>query len=291
MYNPFIEKKEQGDDDALLIGSALEGKQESLEKLILRHQAWIYNIAFKMVMDHDDASDVTQEILIKMITNLSTYDRAKGAFRTWLYRIVVNHIITMKKKKFEVRIHDFDRYVSLIENLPDHRSYSPPDAEIMALELKTGCMMGMLMCLNRRDRLVFLLGAVFDVTDAVGSEIMDITRDNFRKILSRARHKVYSYMNGVCGHINPDNPCRCENKMKNFVDLGMIQPDRTRYCKLEQHKVRDVISEEYDRFTESFHGPFLDHFKDQPFYDPPDMVQWLKNMLDHDEFKNMFHLH
>jgi DNA-directed RNA polymerase specialized sigma24 family protein len=55
MYNPFIEKIDRDEDDLELIKASLEGNQEALEKLILRHQAWIYNIAFKMVMDHDDA--------------------------------------------------------------------------------------------------------------------------------------------------------------------------------------------------------------------------------------------
>ena len=80
MHNPFIEKIERKEDDLSLIHSSLEGNQEALERLVLRHQAWIYNIAFKMVMDHDDASDITQEILIKIITNLSSYDHQKGLF-------------------------------------------------------------------------------------------------------------------------------------------------------------------------------------------------------------------
>jgi DNA-directed RNA polymerase specialized sigma24 family protein len=77
MYNPFTEN-DNGNDDATLIMEILEGNRKALENLILRHQGWIYNIAFKMVMDHDDASDITQEILIKFITSLSTYDSGKG---------------------------------------------------------------------------------------------------------------------------------------------------------------------------------------------------------------------
>ena len=291
MYNPFLEQKNPEKDDIVLIQEALQGKQEALEKLILRHQAWVYNIAFKMVMDHDDACDITQEILIKVITRLATYDPAKAAFRTWLYRIVANYVLTMQTKKFERRIHDFDTYVGLIENLPDHRNFAHPEAELLAEELKTGCMMGMVMCLDRRERLVFLLGAVFNMTDRVGSEIMEISRDNFRKILSRSRSRVYAYMNGQCGHINPDNPCRCSLKVKNFIDLGMMNPRSLRYHKPDQKKVKDVMEKRYNEFTESFYEPFLKHFRTQPFYDPPDMVRWFRNMMQHDEFKTIFNIH
>ncbi|HOO70682.1 MAG TPA: RNA polymerase sigma factor [Spirochaetota bacterium] len=291
MYNPFIENKNQNEDDNTLIEEALQGKEEALEKLILRHQAWIYNIAFKMVMDHDDACDITQEILVKVITKLANYNPLKAAFRTWLYRIVANHVLTMQTKKFEHRIHDFDTYVGLIDNIPDHRNFAHPEAILLEEELKTGCMMGMLMCLDRRERLIFLLGAVFNVTDVVGSEIMEISRDNFRKILSRSRSKVYAYMNGQCGHVNPDNPCRCSLKVKSFFDLGMMDPSSLRYHKPDHKKIKDLIETHFSDFTESFYEPFLEHFRSQPFYDPPDMVRWLRNMLQHDEFKTMFNIH
>lgn len=291
MYNPFAEKIECSEDDRDLILSSLDGNQESLEKLILRHQAWIYNIAFKMVMDHDDACDITQEILIKIITGLSSYDDRKGLFRTWVYRIVVNHILTIKKKKFERRIHDFETYVSLIEKLPDHRSFSHPDSVLMAEELKVGCMLGMLMCLNRTARLVFLLGAVFDVSDSLGAELMNLSRENFRKILSRSRHKVYSYMNGICGHMDRKNKCWCAYKVKNFLDLGMMDPAKPRYNRPECKRVREIVHQRIDDFTESFYGPFLSHFKNQPFYEPPDMTEWFRSLIQNDEFRRLFEIH
>lgn len=291
MFNPFFEKIDENEEDGDLIGSAVSGSQESLEKLILRHQAWIYNIAFRMVMDHDDAVDITQEILIKMITRLTSYDRQKGMFRTWLYRIVVNHVLDMKKQKFEMRIHDFDTYVSLIEKLPDHREFSHPDGRILTEELKTGCMMGMLMCLNRNERLAFLLGTVFAVKDAVGAELMQVSKANFRKLLSRSRHKVHSYMNGVCGHVNKSNPCRCENKLKTFLDLGMIQPGKTRFCRPGTTTVKDVLIERLDIFDRSYYSPFLELFIQQPFYDPPDMTAWLRDTIKKDEFRQLFNIH
>ncbi len=290
MPNPFVEDASADGYDVGLVHKSLDGDAHSLEQLIISHQAWIYNIAFKMVMDHDDASDITQEILIKIITNLASYDPEKGAFRTWVYRIVVNHVLNMKRKKFEKRIHDFDAYVSIIERLPDDSTYTMPDAGILAEEVKTGCMMGMLMCLKRSERMAFLLGAVFDVNDEVGSDIMEISRVNFRQMLSRSRKKVFNYMNGVCGHINPDNPCRCSRKVKSFLNLGMIDPARLRYHRQESRAVKDVIGSRLMNFQQSYYEPFIRHFREQPFYDPPDMALWLQEILKHKEFRELFNL-
>lgn len=291
MHNPFIEKIDYDEDELELIEASLKGNQEALEKLILRHQAWIYNIAFKMVMDHDDAGDITQEILIKMITGLSSYNLQKGLFRTWLYRIVVNHIVDMKKRKFEIRIPDFDTYVSIIEALPDDRDFAHPDKNIIKEEIRIGCVMGMVMCLNRTERMIFLLGAVFGISDSVGADIMQITKANFRKLLSRSRQKIYSYMNSVCGLVNKDNPCRCENKVKTFLKLGMLDPRKPRFYHPEFQRVKDVIIEKLDEFDQDYYVPFLELFHKQPFYDSPDMTKWLRNMIQNDEFKQLLNIH
>ncbi|HOC58663.1 MAG TPA: RNA polymerase sigma factor [Smithellaceae bacterium] len=291
MFNPFSEKIDGSDDDRVLVADACHGSQTALEKLILRHQAWIFNVAVKMVMDPDDAADITQEILVKMITGLASYQPEKGLFRTWLYRIVTNHVLDMKKRKFEMRISDFDTYVSLIEKLPDHRDFSHPDRKMLTEELKTGCMMGMLMCLNRKERLAFLLGAIFAVTDVVGADLMDISRDHFRKLLSRGRQKLQAYMKGICGQVDSNNPCRCENKIKTFLDRGMLTPGKPRFSKPGGKQVKDVITERLNAFDRTYFSPFLERFREQPFYDPPDMTLWLQNVIHGDEFRQIFNIH
>ena len=289
-FNPLSGNAENENRDFMLIQAALDGNKKSLEQLVAGHQAWIYNIAFKMIMDHDDAADITQEILIKIITNLASYNPDRGNFRTWAYRIMVNHILNMKKKKFELRIHDFDRYITAIENLPDDRSFTHPDAGILAEEVKTGCMMGMLLCLKRPERVAFLLGAVFAVSDTVGSDLMDVSRGNFRQLLSRSRRKVYQYMNGNCGHMNPANKCRCSLKVKSFLDLGMLDTAKLRYHRPSSRTVKDMLGSRLERFHLSYYEPFLTLFREQPFYDPPDVTSWLDNILKQKDLKAIFNL-
>lgn len=283
-----IPKIEPQHADGRLVEAALGGDAAALETLIRRHQGWIYNITFKMIMDHEEARDITQEILIKCLTHLASYDAAKAAFRTWLYRIAVNHVLNMKKKKFETRIHDFDAYASVIETLPDSRPDAHPDAGLLAEELKTGCMMGMVLCLKRPDRMVFLLGAVFGLKDEEGAALMDISRENFRQKLSRSRKKVFECMNQVCGHVNPDNPCRCVHKVKALAGLGMLDAKTLRFHRPAGEKIRDMIDQRRVRFETTFYKPFIDQFRDQPFYESPDMVAWLREMMKQEAFKDIF---
>ena len=74
-------------EDQSLVQCARAGDRDALEALIKRHQCWIYNIV-RMLFHPQDAEDATQEILIKILTRLSSFE-GRSTFRTWLYRIVV----------------------------------------------------------------------------------------------------------------------------------------------------------------------------------------------------------
>src|SRR5947199_9307587 len=118
MFNPFSEIVEAGMADAELVEQARNGDRAALEKLVLRHQAWIYNIAVRMVFQPQDAEEVTQEVLVKAITKLSTF-KGESKFRTWLYRIAANHVLNMKRRSAESRVTTFADYGTAIDRTPD----------------------------------------------------------------------------------------------------------------------------------------------------------------------------
>lgn len=102
--SPFAMDSKNEIDVHQLIANTLAGYRTALKTLLTRHQPYIFNIAFRMILVHEDAKDITQEIMIKMLTKLSSFDPSKAAFRTWLYRIVANHVINMKIRGYEAAI-------------------------------------------------------------------------------------------------------------------------------------------------------------------------------------------
>src|ERR1700758_4299002 len=109
MFNPFTEVVEDAPTDAELVEKAKNGDRAALEQLVLRHQAWVYNIAVRMVFHPQDAEEVTQEVLVKVVTKLSTF-KGESNFRTWLYRIVANHMLNMKRRSAETLELSFPKY-------------------------------------------------------------------------------------------------------------------------------------------------------------------------------------
>ncbi|MCP4133243.1 MAG: RNA polymerase sigma factor [bacterium] len=292
-YNPFIEKIEENDKDIELISLALGGSSRDLERLILRHQAWIYNISYKMIFDHDEAEDITQEILIKMITKLATYKPEKAAFRTWLYRIAANHIINMEKKKKEtVLINDqfLAENFSTLDNIPDTRKTANPEFNILVEETKISCLTGLLFCLDRRQRLVVILGDIFNVTDTVGSEILEISKPNFRKILSRSRERLYNFINRRCSLVNPDNPCSCSRQVKNMINSQWVNPDAPQNTKEALCRINDIVQKNINSSEDESFLKYIALYREQSFYKPEEKTLWLNKLLNNEFFEDIFQL-
>ena len=227
--NPF-EISYDNSIDLRLIDEALKGSSKSLEQLIKRHQHYIYNVALKMVLSPFDAEDITQEVLIKVVTKLSQFE-GKSDFRTWLYRITFNHFLKMKKYWLEDTIVSFEDYGNDLQNIKDVELTKEEELSQFELikEAKLSCMMGMLLCLNREQRLVYILGEIFEADHNIGSELLDISKANFRKRLERARKDLYQFMNNKCGLINKKNPCRCARKTSGFIKSGWVDRDKMKF--------------------------------------------------------------
>lgn len=291
--NPFIEKNETDSTDQILVESAVAGNKKSLEQLVKRHQAWIYNIALKMVWDPVDAEDVTQETLIKIITKLSTF-RGDSSFRTWAYRIAANHVINMKKRKMEFQYTSFEKYGDAIVNSPDmelpEQSTMPVDVSLLVEETKIGCMNAMLLCLDREQRLIFILGSLFNVNDETGSEILEMSKVNFRQKLSRARKQLGNFMNNKCGLMHKDNPCHCAKKTKLMMNAGHVNPDNLLFSRNYVYSIEKVIPEKIENFNELVENKSSKLFREHPFQQSPDFAGSLNEIIKSKEFKNIFNL-
>src|SRR4030095_15074235 len=103
-----------------------------------------------------------------------------------------------------------------------------------------GCTSAMLLCLDREQRLIYVLGEIFGVSDKIGSELLEITRENFRQKLARARRDLHNFMENKCGLVNKSNPCRCTKKTQAFMNAGYVNPHNLLFAKEHVTRVRDV---------------------------------------------------
>jgi RNA polymerase sigma factor (sigma-70 family) len=293
VFNPLSEITEDDASDAALVEQAKNGDRAALEKLVLRHQTWIYNIAVRMVFQPQDAEEVTQEVLVKVITKLSTF-KGESKFRTWLYRIAANHVLNMQRRSAETSVTTFADYGAAVNSTPDADLPDPKSVPvalpILVEEAKNSCTMGMLLCLDRKQRLIFTLGEILGASDTVGGEVLEMTADNFRQCLARARRDLHNFMNNQCGLVNTSNPCRCPKKTRGFIEQGHVDPHRLLFVPEHVERVRDVAGEtvrEIEDVVERQHGAL---YREHPFLLPADEIQWLRRMLQREDVRGALHL-
>lgn len=89
-------EKHPENEDRLLVQRARDGDRHALEELVRRHQGWVDNTALRMVFTSEVAQDLTQDVLVKMVTRLSSF-AGRSAFRTWLCRFLANHVMDRRR--------------------------------------------------------------------------------------------------------------------------------------------------------------------------------------------------
>ena len=290
MENPFSSNYRDKLDDEL-IDSALNGSMAALEALIYRHQHFIYNIALKMMGNVQVAQDITQEVLIKLITNLSKFKKESN-FRTWLYRITFNQFLQMKKSMSELATESFEIVEKQLDSIPIQALSLLEESELrdQIEETKLTCMNGMLLCLERDQRLVFILGELFNINHDLGANLLNISKDNFRQKLSRARKDLYNFMNNKCGLIRKENPCRCSGKTKGFIRAGKVNPENLQFNTDYLKTIQEVSGQKKDEYDDFVIENYADIFAKHPFQEKEHKLIKFNRFLNNDSLSNIFSL-
>ncbi len=85
-------------EDEKLVAQAKAGDVEAFSQLVERHQEKIYQVVRRLVRNHEDAADLTQETWMTVYRSLAGF-REQASFPTWVYRIAVNLTLNYLRKK------------------------------------------------------------------------------------------------------------------------------------------------------------------------------------------------
>ncbi len=124
------------------------------------------------------------------------------------------------------RLHlTFDQFA---EDLAEGLSTDGPmDAErsLLVEEVKIGCTLGMLQCLDRPHRLAYVLGEILDMSGPEAADALGITPDVFRKRLQHARAAIVSFTRTYCGLVSDTAACACNRRVPVALRVGKVRAD------------------------------------------------------------------
>lgn len=173
--------------ESKLVERSIQGDVESFEALVREYNRYVYNIAFRMMGNEEDAKDMSQEALIKAYKNIKTF-KMDSAFSTWLYRIVINTCKDELRKKKET-VFSLDETYDEEEGKRKHEvldSKSDPILVYEKVELKAN-LENALNKLSEDNKSVVVLKDIFGCSYEEIGEILQIPIGTVRSKLNRSR--------------------------------------------------------------------------------------------------------
>lgn len=286
------EQIDVGEERAMVL-RAQKGDPGAMEELMRIHQPWVFNIVLRMVPNFHEAEDLCQEIMLKAFLSLRSFE-GKSRFRTWLYRISVNHVLTMRESACERNTREYYRRAAdgdlwdrqLDMEIADPATI-PNDLALIVQEIRIKCLMGMLLCLNRKQRIVFILGDILAVGSRAGGEIVGISEGGYRQILSRSRRKLSNFLYDRCSLFNPERPCTCERSIGVNLKSGYVDPLNLVFRSNDTPAIRELISGAQRKLDRIEFSKCRELYREQALQQSPDFSRKVLEILGSKDFQDL----
>lgn len=180
----------QGVSEATLIQQCQQGDMQAFDELMARYESRVYNIAYRLLGDTEDAYDIAQETFMRVYRALSRF-RGHSTLHTWIHRIVVNLCLDEIKKRRR-RPHlvqepwpdEEEPPGSLIERIPDETT----DPEAWALSRERQLIVRRAIAsLPPHHRAVLVLFDLEGMAYQEIAEVLQISIGTVKSRLNRAR--------------------------------------------------------------------------------------------------------
>ena len=171
--------------DSSLVIETLNGDREAFGKLVERYERRIFNLAFRICGEYEDAMDVTQTVFIKAFDRLGTFDPSRKFF-SWLYRMGVNESLNQIKRQSRIVHVEFD--------LPSH---APGPEQRIIREETNGIVQMALIKLGEDQRVVIILRHFIDLSYRQIGEVLGIPEKTVKSRLYSARQRMKEILTGA----------------------------------------------------------------------------------------------
>lgn len=156
------------------------GGENSFAAVFHQYKNLVFRTAFLLLNSEQDAEDALQEIFLRVYKALPTFDLAKGAFTTWIYRITVNHCLSRRRRR---------RPPLLALDAVDAQASVDPAGFAEHIENKDA-MFQAIAGLSDKLRAVLILRYYLDLSYKEIAEILDVPEGTVKSRLDRALHTL-----------------------------------------------------------------------------------------------------
>ena len=171
--------------ESALIARCQAGDVAAFDQLATRYRRELFRLAYRFLGDHEDAADIVQEALIRAFRKIHTF-RADGSFRNWLYSIVVNRVLSFRRRRREHVSIDQDEAAWQLpsadpESRPEHMAVAGDQLARIRCALED---------LPRRQRAAIILFGFNGLSLIETAQVMGCAIGTVKSSLHRAREKL-----------------------------------------------------------------------------------------------------
>jgi DNA-directed RNA polymerase specialized sigma24 family protein len=181
---------------------------------------------YTLLGNASEASDATQEVLLKLVTHLTQFRRERRTL-TWAYTVATRHLLRHRRSLAR------ERSVVALEgairgglSINEPASAPDGDARVQTAETRLACTGAMLACLRVDERVAVLLAEVLGADDDLGARLCEVAPTVYRKRLSCARQKLRRVLEDLCGLARAEAPCSCTRRARAKQIAGIAVPRR-----------------------------------------------------------------
>ncbi len=175
-------------DERELIQMCKDGDEVAFDELVTRYEKRVFNFAYRISGNYDEANDVAQEAFIRVFNSIKTF-RGDANFTTWIYRIVKNVYLDERKKAKNHRQVSLDEYVELDENSVSRQieDEGPSPEEITEIKERDKAVQKAIMSLPEYQRIIVTLYHTQNQSYEEIAEILHLPIGTVKSRLNRAR--------------------------------------------------------------------------------------------------------
>lgn len=278
------------DIDTGYIKKIQNGCQESFAHLIRKYQKYIFNIIVRISpnVSFHEAEDISQEVLIKVYNNIPDF-RFECTFKVWLYKIVINSAIDFIRKNKKAKQ---NKWVNLrvsdneyLEKYHPDLLNNPVEARMLIKEMQIKCLIGFFVCLNQRERAVYIFGTILKLPGKMGAQILEMTYANYRKMHSRSKQKIENIMQNSCSLINKKAKCQCKKALSQCLQNNYIKKGKYEYSSDDVKLFRKSLLSANSVFRKFLNKKCHKILRSLPQYESRHTIDSIKKIVTSQDFK------
>ncbi len=237
----------------------MAGDSLDFNALVEQHSSRVFNLAFRITGNRQDAEDVVQETFLQVFRGISEF-RGECDISTWIYRIALNASLKVKRKIGDEASLDSleERIEAMRDEVPDEvrQWFSDPSKSLflqaLLAEINQGCLHFMTFRLTDEQRVPYVMYAILSFSYAEIAEVLQVSQNVVKARLHRARAKLEKYFTARCQWLNPDDPgCSCKSRVGFALALdpeilrrvrmkALASPEQARYAGFVARQVESV---------------------------------------------------